>query len=87
MSIKTLNTWTLDQFKASFNVDRIEVFTATASGKSYGKNKATGEFIGMMAKDFDKSKPVMIFEVTDEESGETWKFFGNGEPKEADYTM
>lgn len=55
------------------------------TGKFYGCFASSGEFIGMVASDFDATKPAAIISVADEETGESWDFIGNS--KEVAYTI
>lgn len=87
MAQKVLHTWELAQFKSKFNVSALSIFKSRTTSKLYACDKTTGDFIGMLAADFDKTKPVVVIEMTDDESGETWKFIGNGEPREAEFEL
>ena len=83
---KVVKTQTLSQFKAEAGVSTLSVFTSK-NDNQYACDKATGRFIGMLSKDFDKSKDVIVHHMVDEETGEAWLFICNGEPKVADYEM
>jgi len=79
------NVRTLGEFKKATGTDNLEIFTSKA-GNKYAKNDQ-GEFIGMLASDFDKSEEVVIFSMSDEDTGESWLFIANGTPQEAEFTI
>ena len=90
MAAKTTKTLTLEQFKSVSGISTIEVFKAKETGKLYACDKATGEFLGMIAKDTDLTKPLMVFFMREDVDGkdtQEWLFFANGEPKEAIATL
>jgi len=60
----------------------VKVLKSRATDKLYGVSVSDNSFIGMLASDFDKSKPAFIINVTNEESGESWSFIGNHEDRE-----
>ena len=86
MAAKVVKTRTLSQFKAESKIETLEVFTSK-SGNQYACNKLNGEFVGMMSKDFDKSKDVVVHFMQADDTNESWLFIANGEPKTADYTL
>ena len=86
-TVVVMNSWSLDQFKAANKLDTIDIFTARKSGKKYACRRDTGAFIGMLAADLDKTKPVGVLQMKDNESGETWLFVCNYEPRVAEDTL
>ena len=87
MAQNVSKSWTLPQYKVAHNLEAIELFTARKSGKRYACRKDTGEFIGMLADDFDKAKPVSVLQMHDTDTAETWLFICNGEPRVAEDTL
>lgn len=87
MAAKTTKVLELQQFKTLNNIKALSIFTSKSTGKKYATDKETGDFIGMLSEDFDKAKPVVVFLMADEESGETWNFIANGEPREEDFSL
>jgi hypothetical protein len=65
----------------------VAVYKSSTTGKLYGCWKQSGEFIGMLAGDFDKAKPAAIITVNDPESGETWDFIGNQTHREPEFLL
>jgi hypothetical protein len=84
---KVVKTLELPQWKKVNNVSALSIFTGKTSGKKYAVNKETGDFIGMLSEDFDNTKPVVVFLMADDESGETWNFIANGEPRVEDFAL
>jgi hypothetical protein len=80
-------SWTLEQYKNANSINAIDVFTSKKTGRKYGCNHNTGEFIGMLSEDFDKTQPIRVLRMVNEESGETWDFICNGEPRMAEETL
>jgi uncharacterized protein (TIGR02145 family) len=58
------------------------VFKSDRTGNLYCRWKSDNSFIGMLAKDFDRSKPAFIITVVDSETQETWDYVGNYPKKE-----
>lgn len=83
---KVLKSLTLAQFKSVKSIAALEGFKSK-KGNLYLCDKGTGEFQGMCADDFDSTKPIMSFEMSDEDTGDTWWFFGNGTPREAEFEL
>ena len=83
MEAKVAKSWTLSQFKTANGIDAIDVFKSRNTGKLYGCRRDNGEFIGMIADDLNKELPVRVLRMLNEETGETWDFICNGEPREA----
>ena len=81
------NSWTLDQYKHVNNITGLEIFSSRATGKKYAKAKETGAFVGMLASDLDKAKPISVLEMANDDTGETWLFICNSEPREAEDTL
>ena len=84
---KVVKTLELPQWKKVNNVGALSIFTSRTSGKKYATNKETGDFIGMLSEDFDNTKPVVVFLMADDESGETWNFIANGEPRVEEFAL
>ena len=84
---KVVKTLELPQWKKVNNVSALSIFTGKTSGKKYAVNKETGDFIGMLSEDFDPKKPVVVFLMADDESGETWNFIANGEPRVEEFAL
>ena len=84
---KVVKTLELPQWKKVNNVSALSIFTSRTSGKKYATNKETGDFIGMLSEDFDPKKPVVVFLMADDESGETWNFIANGEPRVEEFAL
>jgi hypothetical protein len=84
---KVVKTLELPQWKKVNNVSALSIFTSRTSGKKYATNKETGDFIGMLSEDFDNTKPVVVFLMADDESGETWNFIANGEPRKEEFAL
>ena len=84
---KVVKTLELPQWKKVNNVSALSIFTSRTSGKKYATNKETGDFIGMLSEDFDPKKPVVVFLMADDESGETWNFIANGEPRKEEFAL
>lgn len=84
---KVVKTLELPQWKKVNNVSALSIFTGKTSGKKYAVNKETGDFIGMLSEDFDNTKPVVVFLMADDESGETWNFIANGEPRKEEFAL
>lgn len=84
---KVVKTLDLPQWKKVNEVKALSIFTGKTSGKKYAVNKETGDFIGMLSEDFDNTKPVVVFLMADEESGEQWNFIANGEPRKEDFAL
>lgn len=85
MNTKTTKTVTLEQFKASKSITKLSVYTSKA-GNLYACDQ-NGEFVGMLASDFDRSKPVMVHYMADATTGDSWLFIANGEPKEETFSL
>ena len=83
---KVVKTLELPQWKKVNNVSALSIFTSRTSGKKYATNKETGDFIGILSEDFDNTKPVVVFLMADE-SGETWNFIANGEPRKEEFAL
>ena len=79
---KVIKSWTLEQFKTAHSITSLALFESK-SGNIYACNKADGAFVGMCSKDFNAKKPIMVFNMSSEETGETWLFIANGQPKES----
>lgn len=86
-TVVVMNSWSLDQFKAARGIKTIDVFTSRKTSKKYAVRHDTNEFIGMLAADLDKTKPVGVLQMKDNESGETWLFVCNYEPRVAEDTL
>ena len=84
---KVVKTLELPQWKKVNNVSALSIFTSRTSGKKYATNKETGDFIGMLSEDFDNTKSVVVFLMADDESGETWNFIANGEPRKEEFAL
>ena len=82
---KTTKSVTLEQFKASKNITKLSVYTSRA-GNLYACDES-GEFIGMLASDFDRSKPVLVHTMADTTTGDRWLFIANGEPKKETFSL
>ena len=83
---KTSKVLSLAEFKSAEGITRLDVYTGKTSGKRYACDQR-GDFIGMLAEDFDSTKAIVVFYMQDEESGETWKFIANGEPRQPEFTL
>ena len=86
-TVVVMNSWSLDQFKAAHGIGMIDVFTSRKSGKKYAVRHDTNEFIGMLAADLDKTKDIGVLQMKDNDSGETWLFVCNYEPRVAEDTL
>ena len=86
MAVKTTKSVPLAQFKANTGISALDVFRSKA-GNLYACDKSTGDFVGMLADDFDKSKPALVHYMADEETSDTWLFIANGEPKSVEFTL
>ena len=84
---KVVKTLELPQWKKVNNVSALSIFTSRTSGKKYATSKETGDFIGMLSEDFDPKKPVVVFLMADDESGEQWNFIANGEPRKEEFAL
>lgn len=84
---KVVKTLELPQWKKVNNVSALSIFTGKTSGKKYAVNKETGDFIGMLSEDFDNTKPVVVFLMANEETGEQWNFIANGEPRKEEFAL
>lgn len=82
---KTTKTVTLEQFKASKSITKLSVYTSKA-GNLYACDQ-NGEFVGMLASDFDRTKPVLVHTMQNTSTGETWFFVANGEPKAEEFSL
>jgi hypothetical protein len=80
-------SWSLEQFKTVRGIATLEIFTSKASGKKYVTDKATGEYIGMLAPDFDSKKHITVMSMADEDTKETWLFICNAAPRVAEDTL
>ena len=84
---KVVKTLELPQWKKVNNVSALSIFTSRTSGKKYATNKETGDFIGMLSEDFEPKKPVIVFLMANEETGEQWNFIANGEPRKEEFAL
>lgn len=82
---KTLKSVSLSQFKAQKNITKLSVY-ASKAGNLYACDQ-NGEFIGMLAGDFNREKPVMVHTMQNISTGETWLFIANGEPKAEEFSL
>lgn len=82
---KTVKSVSLSQFKASKNITKLSVYTSKA-GNLYACDES-GNFIGMLAEDFDRTKPVMVHTIVNTSTGENWFFIANGEPKTEEFSL
>jgi hypothetical protein len=85
MAIITNSTLFVSDYKEINGISRLDIFKSKTSGKFYATHP-DGTFVGMVSKDIDWEKPVSIITVTDDATGESWKFLGNTE-KEAVRTL
>ncbi len=83
MSAKTQKVLSMQDFIAKHGA--LKVFKSKAD--NYYALDSEGEFVGMLADDFDKKKPAVVFFMANEETGETWKFIANGTPREPEFTL
>ena len=81
---KVIKTQTLAAFKTANKISKLSIYKSKA-GNLYACNEAD-DFIGMLAEDFDATKPVLVHNMIDEETSETWNFLANGE-KNAEFTL
>lgn len=65
----------LNDYKEINKISRIDVFLSKKTQKKYACHP-DGTFIGMLAADLDKTKPMSVVTVSNED-GETWTFIGN----------
>ena len=84
---KVVKTLELPQWKKVNNVSALSIFTSRTSGKKYATNKETGDFIGMLSEDFDNTKPIVVFLMANEDTGEQWNFIANGEPRKEEFAL
>lgn len=82
---KVVKTVSLEQFKALKGINKLSVYMSKA-GNLYACDES-GEFIGMLASDFDRAKPVMVHTMQNISTGETWLFIANGEPKTEEFSL
>ena len=85
MAAQVTNVRTLGEFKRATGTGNLGIFTSKA-GNKYAKNDQ-GEFVGMLAPDFDKSEEVIVFSMSDDDTGESWLFIANGTPQEPEFTI
>ena len=81
MSKIVTSALTLEQFKAANNYGKLNLYESK-KGNTYAKDSVTGKYIGILSEDFDKEQPIMVFNMLDEETSETWVFIANGVPAE-----
>jgi hypothetical protein len=81
---KVIKTQTLAGYKLANKISKINIFKSS-KGNLYACDEADN-FVGMLAEDFDSSKPVLVHNMMNEETGETWNFLVNGE-KTVEFTL
>lgn len=86
MAVKTTKSVPLAQFKANTGISALDIFRSKA-GNLYACDQKTGDFIGMLADDFDKTKTALVHYMSNDETSESWLFIANGEPKSAEFTL
>ena len=81
MSKIVTSALTLEQFKAANHYGKLNLYESK-KGNTYAKDSITGKYIGILSEDFKKDQPVMVFNMLDQETSETWVFIANGVPAE-----
>jgi hypothetical protein len=84
-STKTLKSVSLSQFKAQNNITKLSVYTSKA-GNLYACDQ-NGNFVGMLAEDFDRTKDVLVHSMVNTSTSETWFFIANGTPKVEEFSL
>jgi len=82
---KTVKSRTLDSFKASNNLTTLKV-KRSSKDNLYAVTEEN-ELVAWVAANLDPAKPVLVHQMQDEETGETWEFMANGELREAEFTL
>lgn len=78
-----LKAQSIADYKHHNNLSRIVTYISKGEEKEYAVG-SDGEFIGMLAEDVDKKKPLFVIRVKDKK-GREWNFIGNmNERKEHD---
>lgn len=82
---KVVKTVSLEQFKALKGIKKLSVYMSK-SNNLYACDES-GEFIGMLADDFDKNKEALVHTMVNTSTSETWQFIANGVPKVEEFSL